>query len=477
MTAGEEGAAAQEAPAEKTGAGAALSGVGQMHAALRQGRVDSVSLVRRALVAAQESQRDLNAFTRIDAHGALEAAEESDRRYAAGAWRGPLDGIPFAVKDNLAVAGLPATWGSELWHDHVPERDDIAVERLRRAGAIVIGKTNTPELAMSGVTDNLLFGPTLNPAAPGCTPGGSSGGSAAAIAAGIVPFSLVTDAGGSARNPAAYCGLYGLRPTTGRIPRLEEFPPLALDFQVIGLLAARLDDLRTVLDVVAGPDARDIASFALPCPASGGDDGGVTGLRVDWFDAVGGAPVDPVVAARVSETAARLTQRGAHVKAGVAPYDLGQVRRVWATLTAAGAAHVVVARDPDGSRPLSIPVAALVSRGVRVGVGEYHSALDELRALRALIGRQWGDAEVLLMPTTAAPAWPVGEPHPAEIGGAPADARSQSVFTTWVNAAGLPALSVPAEPHPDGRPIGVQLVARPGREDLLFALAAAIAAP
>lgn len=473
MTAGKEGAAAQEAAAE-----AALSGAGQMHAALTAGRVDAVSLVRRALEAAQGSQRDLNAFTCVDARGALEAAEESDRRYAAGAWRSPLDGIPFAVKDNLAVAGLPSTWGSELWRDHVPERDDIAVERLRRAGAVVIGKTNTPELAMSGVTDNRLFGPTLNPVAPGCTPGGSSGGSAAAIAAGVVPFSLVTDAGGSARNPAAYCGLYGLRPTTGRIPRLEEFPPLALDFQVVGLLAAQLDDLQMAFDVVAGPDTRDIASFVTPSPASGPrNDGRIMELRVDWFDAIGGAPVDPVVATRVSETAERLARRGARVRQGAAPYDLELVRRVWATLTAAGAAHVVVARDPDGSCPLSIPVAALVSRGTQVGVGEYLSALDELRALRALIGRRWGHAEVLLMPTTAAPTWPVGEPHPAQIAGAPADARSQSVFTTWVNAVGLPALSIPAEPHPDGRPIGVQLVAKPGREDLLFALAAAIATP
>jgi aspartyl-tRNA(Asn)/glutamyl-tRNA(Gln) amidotransferase subunit A len=187
----------------------------------------------------------LNSVVTVDAQGARTAARASAERWRAGKALGPLDGVPLTVKDNLYVGGLKTTWGSLLFADHVAPEDDIPVARLRAAGAVILGKTNSPELALAGYTDNRIFGATGNPWAPELSSGGSSGGAASAVMSGIGALALVTDAGGSTRRPASYVGCLGLKPAPGRIPRRYGFPPLAGDLQSIGILARSVCDARS----------------------------------------------------------------------------------------------------------------------------------------------------------------------------------------------------------------------------------------
>ena len=200
------------------------------------GERGALQRARTALAAART--HDLNAFTALLDDRALAAAAAADERRRQGRTLGPLDGVPYAVKDNIFVAGAPCTWGSLRWAGHRPDSSDLCVERLDAAGAVLVGLTNMPELAVGQTTSNPAYGPTRHPHDPRLTPGGSSGGSAAAVAAGIVPIALGTDAGGSTRAPASLTGLYGLKTATGVIPRVHGFPQLVPGFQTIGILAA-----------------------------------------------------------------------------------------------------------------------------------------------------------------------------------------------------------------------------------------------
>ena len=212
----------------------------------------------------------LNAFTLIDRDGAAQAAKAATERQKAGRRLGPLDGIPVAIKDNLYVGGMPARWGSLMLEDFVPRPRRYLRRALRAAVPIIVGKTTTPEFALSGRTESRISGTTRNPWNLDLTPGGSSGGAVAAVAAGLAPLTVGTDAGGSIRLPASYTGLVGLRPSNGRVPRRYGFPPMALDFQAIGLVARTVRDLRLLYGAVAGPDVRDpaLAPHDANAPAS-----------------------------------------------------------------------------------------------------------------------------------------------------------------------------------------------------------------
>jgi aspartyl-tRNA(Asn)/glutamyl-tRNA(Gln) amidotransferase subunit A len=438
---------------------------------LDNGAVSPVAVLDQCLARIARLEPALNAFMHLDPDGARRAAEASAARQAAGARLGPLDGIPVAVKDNLYVAGMPARWGSLLFRDHVADRDDICVERLRAAGAVIVGKTATPEFALSGRTESRLSGVTRNPWNPELTPGGSSGGAVAAVASGMVPLALGTDAGGSTRMPAGYTGLVGLRPSNGRIPRRYGFPPMAVDFQAIGTFTRTVRDHALLLGAVAGPDARDPASLRLPPSAPLGRP-----PRIGWFTAIGEEQADDAVAESVSAALRHLAGQGCDVVPCAAPFDLALLREVWGVLTAAGAARVA-RRFPETWRTETTPViAATVERGLALPATAYVEALDKLATFRAELSAGWGAYDALAMPTTPAPAWPADADAPAEIGGRTGNGATQGMFCGWVNAAGYPGISVPAAPHPDGRPIGLQLVAPFGGDALLLDLAARLEA-
>jgi len=405
----------------------------------------------------------LNAFTHVDRDGAMAAATAATERQAAGARLGPLDGIPVSVKDNIFVAGLPARWGSLLFRDYVPDRDDICVERLRAAGAVIVGKTTTPEFAMLGRTDSRLSGITRSPWDPALTPGGSSGGASASVAAGVTPLAIGTDMGGSTRLPAAYTGLVGMRPSTGRIPRRFGFPATCIDFQVIGPFARTMRDMRLLYDVLAGPDARDPYSQRFPAAPD------VTPgrrLRIGWLTAIGDESATPEVAASVAAAVHRLAGANCVVAPVSAPFDLGALRAFHATLTAAAAARIVI-RFPDRWRAETCDnVRAAAERGLALSAASYVDALDALAAWRSDVTAAWGDYDALIVPTAAAPAWRAEDDAPPGL--TPA---TQGMFGAWVNAAGLPGISVPGQPHPDGRPIGVQIVAPFGHDAVVLEIA------
>jgi aspartyl-tRNA(Asn)/glutamyl-tRNA(Gln) amidotransferase subunit A len=202
----------------------------------------------------------LNALVTQDRERARVGAAASEKRWLAGAPIGPLDGVPLTVKDNILVGGLRATWGSKLYANYVPAKDELPIARLREAGAIILGKTNCPEFTLQGYTDNLLFGPTRNPWNPELTPGGSSGGAVAAVSAGIGPIAIGTDGGGSIRRPASHTGLVGLKPSRGRVPRCDGFPAFLLHLETLGPMTRKVADLCAVMQVISPADRRDPAS-------------------------------------------------------------------------------------------------------------------------------------------------------------------------------------------------------------------------
>ena len=408
----------------------------------------------------------LNAFTLIDREGAEQAAKAATERQKTGRRLGPLDGIPVPIKDNLHVGGMPARWGSLMLEDFVPDRDDICVERLRAGGAIIVGKTTTPEFALSGRTESRLSGTTRNPWNLDLTPGGSSGGAVAAVAAGLAPLAVGTDAGGSIRLPASYTGLVGLRPSNGRVPRRYGFPPMALDFQAIGLVARTVRDLRLLYGAVAGPDARDpISLHSTPTRRQAAP------RRLGWFTSIGHEGASAEVVASHAEALERLKSLGYLVETCPPPFDLAEIREIWDTLTSVGAARAA-ARFGEKWKTVATPqIAKLVENGLAVPATKYVNALDRLQSFRADTSARWGDFDALVLPVNPVPAWPVETDHPTEIDGRSVGPATQGMFCGWVNAMGYSGLSFPGRPSAAGLPIGIQLVTTAGADEVILEIA------
>ena len=297
-----------------------------MAAAVRDRQISARELLDLHLARIEERNRELNAIVSLDVERAREGAWAADEHLAGGGALGPLHGLPFAVKDTHALAGWRTTYGSPLFADHVPDTDDLIVERVRRAGVVFIGKTNVPEFAAGSHTFNTVFGTTRNPVDPTRSAGGSSGGAAAALAAGMVPLADGSDMGGSLRNPASFCGVVGLRPSLGRVP---EWPQHNLweTTSVGGPMARTVDDVALLLSVIAGPDPRSPLALGDPGSAFAPPlTGTLRGLRVAWSLDLGGAfEVDREVAGVVEE-AGRLMARSGAQTFGAWP-DLERRRR------------------------------------------------------------------------------------------------------------------------------------------------------
>lgn len=447
-----------------------------LSAAFADGTLDPPAALAAILARHEEVNRQLNVTVLVDATRAEADAAASALRWKAGRPLSPLDGVPVTVKDNIPVGGLRATWGSRLFADHVPAEDEIAVARLRAAGAVIWAKTNTPELAMAGITDNALFGATRNPWDLTRTPGGSSGGGAAAVAAGAGPLALVTDAGGSIRRPASYCGVVGIRPSTGRVARLpgvedSAFPPLAADFQVIGPLARTVADALLLLRAIAGPDPRDRASQGLP--QLGAAD--TARRRIRMIPAIPGHPCAAAERQAVVVAGLALSRLGHAVDAGPAPWDPEEMNRLFAVVCAAGVARVVRGHADWATRVTPI-IRGLAETGMAQAATDYVEALDRIAALRARAAIDFRDFDAVLSPASATLPWPLGTPFPATIDGQPAGPRAGGVFSVFVNLLGLPAVALPGPLSAEGLPAGLQLAGGHGTDAIVIALAAELEA-
>ena len=436
-------------------AGAGLSvpwrlGIGALAQAYRAGGTDPDSVVDAYLARIDAFDGRLNCYVALNPDLRREAAD-SGTRLRAGAPRSALEGVPVAIKDNLVAAGMPASWGSAAFAGTVATSDELPVARLRAAGALVLGKTNTPEFAVEGYTSNRLFGTTGNAWNPDLTPGGSSGGSASAVAAGLAAAALGTDGGGSIRRPAGHTGLYGMKPTLGAVPRAGGLPQVLLDFEVVGALTRKMADLRLLHTCLAGPDRRDPMSRRRAEGPSRR-----AGLRILYVPKLAGAPCDPGILAACAVAAERLAALGHRVETGEMPFDLDALNGAWTGFAQVGLARLRA--EMPAFAAASSRYQAMADEGAGARAAAFARGLDLVAALRAATSVFFADYDLVMTPSAAAQPWPAAEPYPPVIDGTDAGPRGHAVYTGWVNAAGLPALCLPAPRHRDGMPVGFQLV-------------------
>lgn len=411
----------------------------------------------------------LNAIVVLDESGARQAAAASDERFRRGIPLGPLDGIPVSIKDNLEVAGLPCTWGSRRYANHISNHDELPVARLRSAGAVILGKTNCSEFAIVGHTDNLLFGVTRNPWDSRLSVGGSSGGAVSAVAAGFGPIALGTDGGGSTRRPAAHTGLVGLKPSRGRLARAGGLPPIFLDYEVVGPIARTVDDALLVVRALAEPHPADPASWAFQSkPFTVPDDPGR--LRILYVPSFGRAPVDAQIRHQIDHAASRLEALGHSVERAVHWDIADQLNENWMRLAQAGLARLLGAEE-DTLSLLGEAARSSVKAGLGLAATDLFGLLDNVAIMNRRIGEVFNQHDILLTPATAAWPWPAEQVFPVVIDGQPVGPRGHAVFTAFVNAAGLPAIALPCGWSQGGLPNGMQCVARWGADGLLGALA------
>ena len=421
--------------------------VRQLGEDLRQVRCSARGLLEHYLERIARFNPRLNAFTFLDP-AATAAADESDALLRAGRPRSALEGIPVAVKDNLWLRGCPAVWGAPLFADHIAAHDEVTVAHLRAQGVVFVGKTNCPEFAMRGITDNPVYGATANPWNLAMTPGGSSGGAVAAVSAGLVPLSLATDGGGSIRRPAGLTGLVGLKPSVGRVRRGEGFPQLMFDCEVIGPIARTVDDARLMFQAMA--------SGAPAAPRR---------QRILVVERMDDAPVDPQITARCREAAALFARMGHDIMFGALPFSVEAAMAAWASIGHVGLARLA-GQEPDFFA-LAAPDFAEAARSAMSGA-DYDSLIETLLDFRVRAAAAFESFDVIMTPANAAPAWPLTEPFPPLIAGKAVGPRGHAVFTGWVNACGHPAIALPALPGADGMPIGFQLVGAAGADEALL---------
>jgi amidase len=445
----------------------------EMLAAIRGREISARELLDLHLTRIRARNPQLNAIVSLDEERARSGAAAADEATARGDELGPLHGLPFAFKDSHDVAGWRTTYGSPLFADHVPESDELMVERIRGAGVVPIGKTNTPEFAAGSHTFNPVFGTTRNPVDPSRSAGGSSGGAACALRAGMVALADGSDMGGSLRNPASFCGVVGLRPSLGRVP---SWPTENLweTTDTSGPLARNVLDLALLLSVIAGPDARVPTAlgdpgweFLDPRPAD------PARLRVALSPDLGGLlEVDTEVRRVVEEAGTAFAGVGAAVEPAYP--DLAEAEDTFRTLRAwlfQARLGALLAAHPDSFKS---------SLAENIRAGEHLTGADIARAYRqrtALSERMrvfFGSYDVLVMPTSQVPPFPADQEYPKEING-----RPMATYLDWMRSAylitvtGCPAISLPAGQSTDGLPVGVQLVAPFGADRRLLEVAAA----
>ncbi len=459
---------------------------------MRTGELSAREVAIHHLDRTEALQPQLNAFTHIDRDGALRRATAVDEQLAAGADPGPLAGVPVAVKDNLCLAGRRLSCGSRLLEGFVAPYTATAVERLIDAGAVIVGRTNMDEFAMGSSGENSAFCPTRNPRRRDRVPGGSSAGSAAAVAAGAVPLALGSDTGGSVRQPAAFCGVVGLRPTWGRVSR-HGLVAFASSLDSIGPLARRVRDAALCLRVIAGPDRHDSTCSAEPAPdPEAGIEEGIEGLRIGVPGELAALELEPG-ARRGWERALRELERlGGEVREVSVPALASAVAAYYLIATSEASSNLArfdgvrFGRRQGGDDDLA--ELYLESRGRGLGTEVKRRIVLGTFALsagyhRAYYGRACATRELLKRELTAAldevdalatPTCPGGAFRLGERVDDPLRMYLSDAFTVPASLAGLPAVSVPAGSDPEGLPLGLQIIGRRFEESMVLRIARAV---
>jgi amidase len=434
----------------------------ELAAALRDREVSAREVLDAHLARIAETNPAINAIVTLEPERALAQAGAADEALARGEPLGPLHGLPIAHKDLADTAGVRTTYGSPIYADHVPERDEPFVVRIREAGAVMLGKTNTPEFGAGSHTFNTVFGPTRNPADPSKSAGGSSGGAAAALASGMVPIADGSDLGGSLRNPASFCGVVGFRPSIGLVPSWPDADPE--DLSVDGPMARNVEDAALLLSVMA--DRPDLAVVA----AQAAD---LDGLRVAWAPACAATmPIDPEVVSLVDAARPRFEALGCRVEEAYP--DLTGAREVFFTLRAQGfATEYGPLLAQHRSR-----IKDTVLWNIELGLALTGDDIARAHALAADIRRR-ADAffetfDVLIQPVTQVAPFPVEIEYPTEVAGVAMATYIDWMESCWsITVLGGPAISVPCGRNATGLPVGIQIVGPRGDDAAVLRMARA----
>jgi aspartyl-tRNA(Asn)/glutamyl-tRNA(Gln) amidotransferase subunit A len=440
--------------------------------ALRDKRVSPVELTTAAISRINRLNPTLNAFIAITADYALKRARQAETELAAGHDRGPLHGIPIAVKDLFAMRGVPTTSGSKIFENLVPDFDCTVVERLEAAGAVILGKLNMHELAYGVTSANPHFGVVKNPWDTGRSPGGSSGGSGAAVAANIVYGAMGSDTGGSIRIPASYCGTVGLKPTYGRVSRYG-VSPLGYSLDHMGPLTRSVRDAGIFLNAIAGRDRRDDTSSRRPLvDFVPDDDCSIRGMRLGFPENSYFERLEPDVESAVRGAIARAESLGAEVKPVSVP-DISALNAVGQVILLSEAA-AVLGPYMHARALFGADVLMRLDQGRLISAVDYINAQRLRRKLRVEFDRIWSQVDCLLTPTTPNTAPPIGE-NTVRLGGLDEDARLAATrLVRGINLLGLPALSIPCGLSGSGLPVGLQIVGPAFEEAAILRVGAAM---
>ena len=443
----------------------------RLAAAIRDREVSALEVVDASLARIEAVNPKINAVVQLTATPAREEARAADAALARGELKGPLHGVPCTIKDTIETAGLVCTGGTTGRANYVPTEDATAVARLRAAGAIVLGKTNVPELAAAFESDNLVYGRTNNPYDLARTPGGSSGGESAIVAAGGSPLGLGTDAGGSIRLPAHFCGLAAIKPTSGRVPRTGTFPyppGFRTELSHTAPIARTVEDLVLTLPILSGPDFVDHTIIDAPL----GDPKAVSphGLRVAFYTEMGGIKVTAETVASVKRAAKALEDAGCVLEEAVPP-GIEETRdlfgRIFGVDGGTGARALFAAIGTKEISPLLQRSFESLFANAAQSPAELFALIARRDRFRQMMLGFLKRYDAILAPVCAFPAVPHGTSFDA-------DKAPGFAYTMTYNLTGWPSTAIRAGTSPEGLPIGVQIVARPWREDVSLALALAV---
>tara|TARA_B100000073_G_scaffold197121_2_gene163272 strand:+ start:10025 stop:11461 length:1437 start_codon:yes stop_codon:yes gene_type:complete len=456
--------------------------------AIQKGEMKAQEVLESHLKTIQDREEEINAFNLVMTEEAIKEAEKIDSLVAEGKNPGPLTGIPVAVKDNICTQGIPTTCSSNILAGWLPPYDATIVERLRDAGAVIVGKTNLDEFAMGASTENSAFGPTRNPLDTTRVPGGSSGGSAAAVAAGFTPLAIGSDTGGSIRQPAALCGVVGVKPTYGRVSRYG-LVAFASSLDQIGPFAETVADAALLLEVISGHDPLDTTSISEPpLDLSSALTQGVEGLRIGVIDELSGGAIEGIsddVLACLEKAVEALTSAGAIVERTSVPSTVYGLSAYYVIAPAEASSNLArydgVRFGPrvDAKTTSEMMVATRtagfgdeVKRRIMLGTyalsaGYYDAYYGKSQKVRTLIMNDFAAAyekfDLLLSPTAPTTAFPLGDKTED-----PLQMYLQDICTISSNLAGHPAMSVPFGQGTDGLPVGIQVLAPATDEHTMF---------